>query len=358
MQFIGPFRAKVIQIIGLLAAILMVQWLISFPELVQRIYTQRVFVWITKPLRWISGSFHLAIGELVYMIIIIILIINILKYFISNKYYIKNSQFWVFILLDFGIFLAKIYLWFMLIWGLNYYQPDPSETFHLKVKDNYNLAEVDSLSLQLIRAMNQSRLQIADSQIDQYHLVQSSPSIKKALFPSWGDKLGYLAFYQPITGEAIIRDDLPQLLKPFTLEHEKAHQMGYASETEANFIAFMAAQSSNDALLKYSTQSQIFTYAQNASLWLAAKKGDFDLWKKIVARNKSLVSPKVLADRQKIKQFFAARKDQRIPGSDQLYDQFLKWNNQSKGIDSYDEVIRWVLAYNATKTDSSTSYSR
>ena len=77
MQFMGPFRAKIIQIIGLLAAILMVQWLVNFPELVQRIYTQRVFVWITKPLRWISGSFHLSIGELVYIILIInIYIIN------------------------------------------------------------------------------------------------------------------------------------------------------------------------------------------------------------------------------------------------------------------------------------------
>jgi len=118
-----------------------------------------------------------------------------------------------------------------------------------------------------------------------------------------GDKLGYLAFYQPITGEAIIRDDLPQLLKPFTLEHEKAHQKGYASETEANFIAFMTAQETKDPLLKYSTQIQLFTYAQNATLWLVAKKGDFDLWKKIVERNKKLITPKVLADRQKIKSF-------------------------------------------------------
>lgn len=246
----------------------------------------------------------------------------------------------------------------MLLWGFNYYQPDPSEALHLKVKNGYSLAEVDRLSIQLIREMNQSRLQISDSQINHYVLVRENPSIKKALFPSWGDKLGYLAFYQPITGEAIIRDDLPPLLKPFTLEHEKAHQSGYASETEANFIAFLAAEASTDPLLRYSTQIQLFSYAQNASLWLAAKKGDVALWKKIVERNKSLVSPKVLADRQKIKAFFASRQENRIPGSDKIYDQFLQWNNQAKGLESYDDVIRWVLAYKATKTDSSTSYSQ
>jgi hypothetical protein len=358
MQILAPFRAKILQFIGLLLGVLAVQWLIAYPEWVHRLYTERVFIWMTRPLRWISGTFQLALGELVYIILLIVLIINSIKYFISNKYSIKNGQFWISLALSLSIVLAQLYLWFMFIWGFNYYQPDPSETFHLKVKKGYSLAEVDSLSVQLIREMNQSRLQISDSQIHQYAILQESASIKKALFPSWGDKLGYLAFYQPITGEAIIRDDLPQLLKPFTLEHEKAHQKGYASETEANFIAFMAAQASKDPLLQYSTQIQIFSYAQNATLWLVAEKGDYALWKKIVERNKSLVSPKVLADRQKIKSFFAARQNERIPGSDKLYDQFLQWNNQAKGLESYDDVIRWVLAYNATKTDSSTSYSR
>jgi len=358
MQYLAPFRAKILQFIGLLMGVLLVQWLISFPELIQRIYTQRVFVWMTLPLRWISGTFHLAIGELVYIILLIILIINSIKYFISNKYSIKNGQFWVSLALSLGVVLTQLYLWFMLIWGFNYYQPDPSEAFHLQVKKGYTIAEVDSLSVSLIREMNQSRAQITDSEIVKYQMETNSPSVKKALFPRLGDKLGYLAFYQPITGEAIIRADLPQLLLPYTLEHEKAHQEGYASETEANFIAFVKANASKDLLLKYSMQLQIFSYAQNATLWQVAQKGDYALWKKIVERNKSLVSPKVLADRQKIKAFFASRQDDRIPGSDKLYDQFLLWNNQAKGLESYDDVIRWVLAFNATKTDSSTSYFR
>ncbi len=358
MQFLAPFRAKILQFIGLLLGVLAVQWLIAYPEWVHRLYTQRVFLWITQPLGAISGFFSFAIGELIYIFLLIILIFNSIKYFILNKYSIKTIQFWISFGVSLGTVIAQLYLWFMFIWGFNYYQPDPSETFHLKVKKGYSLAEVDSLSVRLIQDMNQSRLQISDAQINQYAIVQEAPSIKKALFPSWGDKLGYLAFYQPVTGEAIIRDDLPQLLKPFTLEHEKAHQKGYASETEANFIAFMAAQASMDPLLKYSTQIQIFSYAQSATLWLVAKKGDYALWKKIVERNKSMLAPKVLADRQKIKAFFAARQNERIPGSDKIYDQFLQWNNQAKGLESYDDVIRWVLAYHATKTDSSTSYSQ
>jgi len=179
MQFLAPFRAKILQFIGLLMGILLVQWLIGFPELVQRIYTQRVFVWISQSLRWFSGIFPFAIGELVYIIIVIILIINCIKYFNSNKYSIKNGQFWVSLGLSLGIVLTQLYLWFMLLWGFNYYQPDPSEAFHLKVKNGYNLSEVDSLSVQLIKEMNQSRLQISDSQLKQISLDTGNYSIKK-----------------------------------------------------------------------------------------------------------------------------------------------------------------------------------
>lgn len=352
------FRPKMIQLLGWVMVILVIQWFLGYPELIQRFYTERLFIWVTKPIRFVSGSVPFATGEIIYLIIIIILIINTIKYFISNKYLIKKYIFWGILVLDLGILLSRLYFVFMLLWGLNYYKPDPSGAFHLKVNPGYTIAEVDSLSLEFIQEMNQTRAKISDSLIESTHIFQKDPTIKQAVFPSLGDKIGYLAFYQPLTGEAIIRSDLPKLLFPFTLEHEKAHQRGFASETEANFIAFAKADSSSDLLLRYSMQLQIFSYAQNATLWLVAKKGDFKLWKQIAERNKRLVSPKVLEDRKQIRAFFAKRQDARIPGTDKLYDQFLQWNNQAKGLESYDDVIRWVLAYRRTKTDSSTSYSQ
>lgn len=352
------YRHKMIQLLGWGIVVIAIQWFLGYPTLIQHFYTERLFVWITTVIGKVSGLFDFAIGELVYIIIIIILVINILKYFILNKYSVKEWLFWVLLFLDLVIVLGKLYVVFMLLWGLNYYKPDPSEAFHLKVNKEYTIAEVDSLSLELIQEMNQTRAKISDSEIAAYRFNPYIYTEKKALFPSLGDKIGYLAFYQPITGEAIIRDDIPQLLKPFTLFHERAHQEGYASETEANFIAFVKCDTLCSSLFKYSMQLQLFSYAQNATLWLVAKKGDYKLWKQIAERNKQLVSPKVLEDRKQIRAFFAKRQDARIPGTDKLYDQFLQWNNQAKGLESYDDVIRWVLAYRKTKTDSSTSYSQ
>ncbi|MEY4097851.1 MAG: hypothetical protein RL170_695 [Bacteroidota bacterium] len=226
------------------------------------------------------------------------------------------------------------------------------------------------MSLDLISQLNLIRQNLPDSVIKSLNYKQvfdhtlevykgiktyypflhlEKPVLKKAHFSTWGDYLGYLAFYQPITGEAIIRTDVPLLTLPFTSCHELAHQMGYASEAEANFIAFVVASKTSDPVFKYSMLLQIFTYSQSEQLSLIAKTGNFEKWKTIVNRNKSLLDTKVIEDRKKIKDFFIQRQHLLLPASTSLYDQFLQWNKQAKGIKSYDEVLLWVLAYNKLK---------
>ena len=119
----------------------------------------------------------------------------------------------------------------------------------------------------------------------------------------------------------------------------------------------MVAIEADDPMLKYSMLLQMFTYAQDAQLLLLAGTKGFDAWKKQIAKNKALLSPDVLKDRAIIRAFFVARAGKQIQASNQLYDQFLKWNQQAAGLDSYADVLKWVRAYRI-KTDSSTSYSR
>jgi len=147
------------------------------------------------------------------------------------------------------------------------------------------------------------------------------------------------------------------MTQPYTIAHEMAHQLGYASETEANFIAFVVATEANDPMLRYSMLLQMFTYAQDAQLLLIAGTKGFDAWKAQIAENKAMLSPAVLKDRAEIKAFFVARAGKQIQASNELYDQFLKWNQQAAGLDSYADVLKWVRAYRL-KTDSSTSYSQ
>jgi hypothetical protein len=59
----------------------------------------------------------------------------------------------------------------------------------------------------------------------------------------------------------------------------------------------------------------------------------------------------VLSDRLQIRAFFAQRSGLLIPASTTLYDQFLQWNKQSKGIESYNQVVLWALAYRKKHPD-------
>ena len=344
-----------------------------FPDAVATYFSFGLFQYIGLGLRSLTGDIKMPIGEYVYLILIIILIINSILslYKLKNKI---NTESFRTNLLRFGkqltLKLVQLYVVFMLIWGLNYQKSSPAKSFDLKMDTSYTAVQLDSLSLYLMKELNKTRQILSDSviektEVDQvfrnsilnYRLVKNKfpqlhldkPILKEAAFPSWGDYLGYLAFYQPITGEAIVRTDVPLLTLPYTSCHELAHQMGYASEAEANFIAFVVATESSDALLRYSMLLQMFTYCQSEHLGFIAKTGNFEKWKTIVNRNKAMLDPKVIGDRKKIKDFFIQRQHLLLPASTSLYDQFLQWNKQAKGIKSYDEVLLWVLAYNKSK---------
>ena len=344
-----------------------------FPDAVATYFSFGLFQYIGLGLRFLTGGIKMPIGEYVYLLLIIILIINSILslYKLKNKI---NTESFRTNLFRFGkqltLKLVQLYVVFMLIWGLNYQKSSPAKSFDLKMDTSYNAVQLDSLSLYLMKELNKTRqilsdLVIEETEVDQvfrnsilnYRLVKNKfpqlhldkPILKEAAFPSWGDYLGYLAFYQPITGEAIVRTDVPLLTLPYTSCHELAHQMGYASEAEANFIAFVVATESSDALLRYSMLLQMFTYCQSEHLGFIAKTGNFEKWKTIVNRNKAMLDPKVIGDRKKIKDFFIERQHLLLPASTSLYDQFLQWNKQAKGIKSYDEVLLWVLAYNKSK---------
>ena len=356
--------------VGLALAILVYSF---FPNAVSKYFSFGLFQYIGECLRTIFGATHVPLGEYIYFIIVIILIIKLIEsvFVFKSKF---NAHSLSAGLLNFGkkllMKLLQVYVVFMLLWGLNYRKSSPAQSFQLNIDTSYTEVQLDSLSMQLIKQLNSTRQNLPDSVIaslnykqifdhtlQEYKAIKTyypflhleKPVLKKADFPSGGDYIGYLAFYQPITGEAIIRTDVPILTLPFTSCHELAHQMGYASEAEANFIAFVVASKSNDPVFKYSMLLQMFTYSQSEQLSLIAKTGNFEKWKTIVNRNKSLLDAKVIEDRKKIKDFFIQRQQLLIPASTSLYDQFLQWNKQVKGIKSYDEVLLWVLAYNKQK---------
>ena len=211
-----------------------------FPQAVASYFSFGLFQYIGLGLRFITSSTKLPIGEYVYLLLIIILIINIILslYKLKNKINTITYRTYLF---RFGkkltLKLIQLYVVFMLIWGLNYQKSSPAKSFNLKMDTSYTAVQLDSLSLDLMEELNKTRKILSDSfiqgiEVDQVfnnsilnyaqlknrfpQLHIDKPVLKQAAFPSWGDYLGYLAFYQPITGEAILRTDIPLLTLPYT----------------------------------------------------------------------------------------------------------------------------------------------
>jgi hypothetical protein len=265
--------------------------------------------------------------------------------------------------------VVRIILWsyiiFKLCWGLNYSRLGID--YQLKIsKKQYNKEEITLLTNQLIEKVNECRRQIKDTILPEpsldtifreaYRSYQTvsikydflnyrNRSIKASLYSGMGDFMGFSGYYNPFTGEAQLRTDIPRVLIPFIACHEMAHQLGYASESEANFVGYLAVAASNDVYFRYSVYNDLFSYAQAEEIFLYGKEKDYKAFEAVIKYNREHLDTLVKKDRKEIREFFNKRKNRISPAVSGLYDQYLKLNKQTKGVDSYNEVIGWLMAY-------------
>ena len=164
------------------------------------------------------------------------------------------------------------YFSFYLFWGLNYYRPAAGALLQL---NNYNFttAELTKVSTLLIDSANKLRavLPAADftSSNDSIYKISVTaiknlsaksaifslyrPFVKPSLITPLLNYLSTSGYYNPFTGEAQMNYQMPVFNRPVTACHEMAHQMGFATEDEANFIGFEAGIRSPDSFLRYSS---------------------------------------------------------------------------------------------------------
>jgi len=81
------------------------------------------------------------------------------------------------------------------------------------------------------------------------------------------------------TGEANVNTAMPEIQQPFVAAHEIAHQMGFAREDEANFIAYLACRVHPDIDFRYSGALAAFNIAA-----YALKRTDPEAWEDLMAR--------------------------------------------------------------------------
>ncbi len=114
------------------------------------------------------------------------------------------------------------------------------------------------------------------------------------------------------------------------------HQLGYASESEASFVGYLAATNSGNRLYNYSAYFDLFSYAnRELSRWdTASAKNNF-----------SRLSNHVKGDFYQLRDYLKNTKNPFEPLVKIFYDQYLKVNQQEKGMESYNQVVGWLIAY-------------
>lgn len=242
------------------------------------------------------------------------------------------------------------------MWGLNYNKPGISTEMQLRTI-SHNKLDLKQITSSLVQKVNESRQSLHTEKIKYKHykvvfaeaqkayikaglafsfMEYKTSSVKQSMYGRLGNYLGFLGYYNPFTGEAQLNLDMPQFLIPYVSCHEMAHQLGYASESEASFVAYLAATQSDDMLFHYSTYLDLYTYA-NYELYerdSAAAKNNYKQLDTLVKK-----------DIAELRKYAEKRKNPIEPIIKVFYDHYLKANQQNEGVNSYNEVIGWLIAY-------------
>jgi hypothetical protein len=323
---------------------------------IEKNYSTGIYPQIAQLLRFLFGWSPVSIGDLLYLAAGIYFLLKAIKFFtrLFKKQITRKEMGRMAVKLS--VIALFIYVWFNLAWGLNYNRRGMAYQLGLEV-DKYSLNDLKQLDSVLLQRVNSTSASLGSLDIHQLkskvtferakeayvHLDGALPilqykrgSMKPAIWGRLGNYFGFLGYYNPFTGESQINTTIPKYTWPFVACHEIAHQIGYAKENEANFVGYLAARKSADTLLQYSAYMDMFLYANS------------ELYSKDSLEAKA--NFKAMSERAKkdLKEYIDFRKKNRNPIEplvNTFYHYFLKLNSQPNGLDTYNEVTGWLIAY-------------
>jgi hypothetical protein len=237
---------------------------------------------------------------------------------------------------------AAIYIGFLVTWGLNY------RRVPLEEKLDFDHARITPAAA---RQLGDLAIDRANALRAQHEQPRSSPALDSA-FAAALDRLGtgravpgvpkksLLGYYfrlsaidgitVPIFLEIIVNPDVLPFERDFVVAHEWAHLAGYASEAEANFVAWMTC-AGGDADAQYSGWLAVYEH-----VWSVLPRADRTA---LSARVSDAVRGDLVA--------MVARYERSRPvvrnTAREVYDGYLRANRVRDGIASYTGVVRLLL---------------
>lgn len=339
--------------LSIIPQILIIKMLSFFPYFVETIYSQGIYIFISKLMRFALGWIPFSIGDVIYTLGGIYLI----YWLISRRKHLIQKP--LILLRDIMVAVSLIYFSFHLLWGMNYYRLPLHEKLNLEA--DYTTEELiqtidalipiaNRLHSELTKNKNEAlkmpyerEALISESYLgykslpDSLGFLDPHPiSIKASLYSIPLTYMGFSGYLNPFTHEANVDYIIPAHKLPTTSAHEMAHQIGYAAENEANFIGFLSGINHPDKYHRYSA----FTFGLKHCLFELGRRNP-----EAFERKKEELNEGILKNYRQERIFWNLYENPMEPFFKATFNKFLIINNQRDGIKSYSYVVALIVNY-------------
>jgi len=338
---------------SLIPQFLLVKLVGSNHELIENFYTNGLYQFTSKLLRYVFGWLPFSFGDIFYGLAIIYMIRWVIK---NRKRFTKDTKRWF---AEVFSFIAVIYFSFHVFWGMNYYRIPLNES--LDLEKEYTTEQLVDITKRLINKTNSIHLEITNNDTVKVvmpytkeeilnkapegyktlektypHLKYEPASIKKSLFSIPLTYMGFSGYLNPLTNEAQVDALIPVYKFPTTTCHEIAHQLGYAAENEANFMGCLASIHNEDIHFVYSGYAFALRFCVNE-----VYNRDPELFKELVES----INKGVRKNYKEVRDFWDQYKNPSEPIFKSTYNAYLEANDQEGGMKSYNYVVDLMVHY-------------
>ena len=339
--------------LSLIPQIILVKWFGSYPELVEKYYSEGIYPVISKFLRILVGWVPFSVGDVLYTVMALLTI----RYFYRNWRTIKLKP--LLFMRDIGMVLSIVYFIFHLYWGMNYYRYPINEK--LGFKADYTQEDLINFTLKIARTTNLLQMQLVGDEDKPVKIPYSTkeiyektlksyevtakvfpmfeynyPTLKSSLYSLPLTYMGYGGYVNPFTNEAQVNSLVPVLRLPSISGHEIGHLIGYSSESSTNFIGLLVTSANPDPYFQYAAQSHGLAYCLSD---LRAK--DEEAYNEVI----KMINPGVIKNYQELNRFWRQYENPTEPLFKAIFNAFLKANDQEDGIKSYNAVVGLLIGF-------------
>lgn len=352
--------ARLLQLLILPLLYIVIKAAAKAPAVVDAVYSQKIYPPIRNAVSFVTRAVPFSVAEAAAGIVIVLTAVLLVIRIISLLC-LKKGAFVRFLSLIISLIITAGYLVlaFYVMWGFNLFRTPVAEKLDLPERE-YSVEDLKKVcydlcdhALTLRESVDEDENGVFTCDIDKvsesirrayvdFGATRPSfkadvPPVKQLKTSEWFTKCDIAGIYVFLTEEPNINVFNPKLYMPFDGAHETAHYLGWAHEEDANFIGFIVCKDSDDPALAYSS----YMHALN-HLGRALSKADKDAYKELTAS----YSDGMRADLSNYSEFYNKYSGTKTwETSDKINDSYLKFNEQEKGVLSYEEDVSLILRY-------------